>query len=359
MVEPSMKRLFRPIPLLVACVLLPQAHADILIGSFSGDINVRRPILSFADAANGDTAPLRVMGGATSGLIEPVAGVYEGDENVIYVADFRGQSISVFSASSTNGDPAPLRAIGPTYVSQARSVAVDTAHDELFIVSSCCFKVFDRNASGDVSFKRFVQWGGLSGSVTQQNFPTSIVYMPATDEVAETDTDSASPYTPKVLVFNRTDSGNAAPKRVIKGASTLLGNYAGALAYDAPSRKLFVGAYTTNPDNSHSARIVVFDDMANGNVVPLRTIAGSLTGLELAATSSIGGVAIDPERQRLIVSISDYATAANGKLLVFSLSANGNVAPLQTIAGPQASFQTSLGTPIWMLSDRIFRNGFQ
>lgn len=349
------------IPLLFFAVNgLTQAHADILIGSYSGDINVRRQILSFADDANGASAiPLRVMGGPTSGLIEPVAGVFEPEENVLYVGDFRGQSVRVFSVSDTNGDPAPLRAIGPTYIEQVRGLAVDAAHDELLLVSSCCFKAFDRNASGDVFYKRSVQWGGLSGSVTQQNFPSSIVYMPATDEIAVADTDFGPSYTPKVLVFNRTDSGNVAPKRIIKGTNTLFGNFAGRLAYDAPSRKLFVGAYTTNPDSSHSARIVVFDDMANGDVVPLRTIYGSIAGLELPATSSIGGLAIDPERQRLIVSISDYAAAANNKILVFALTANGFAMPLQTIAGPQSSLPTSLGAPIWMSRDRIFRNGFE
>ncbi|MBS0557093.1 MAG: hypothetical protein JSR27_06735 [Proteobacteria bacterium] len=356
-----MLRLSRTIlPLLLAALPFAQARADILIGSFSGDINVRRQILSFADDANGATAiPLRVMGGANSGLIEPVAGVFEPGENVLYVGDFRGQSVRAFPVSSTNGDPTPLRAIGPSYASQVRGLAVDAAHDELLVVSSCCFKAFDRNANGDVFYKRSVQWGGLSGSVTQQNYPSSIVYMPATDEIAEADTDSASPYTPKVLVFNRIDSGNVAPKRIIKGANTGLGTYAGALAYDPSSRKLFVGAYTTNPDNSHSARIMVFDDMANGDVVPLRTIYGSIAGLELPGTSMIGGLAIDPERQRLIVSISDYAAAANNKILVFALTANGYAVPLQVIAGPQSSLPTNLGAPIWMPGDRIFRNGFE
>lgn len=356
-----MQRLARTLlPLLLAVLPFAQARADILIGSYSGDVNERRPVLSFSDDANGASAiPLRVMGGPNSGLIEPVSGVFEPEENVLYVGDFRGQSVRVFSTSITNGDPAPLRAIGPSYANQVHGLAVDAAHDELFIVSSCCFKTFDRNANGDVFYKRSVQWGGLSGSVTQQNYPSSIVYMPATDEIAEADTDSASPYTPKVLVFNRTDSGNVAPKRIIKGANTGLGTYAGALAYDPSSRKLFVGAFTTNPDNSRSARIVVFDDLANGDVVPLRTIYGSIAGLELPASSSIGGLAIDPERQRLIVSISDFATAANNKILVFALAANGYAAPLQTIAGPQSSLPTNLGAPIWMPGDRIYRNGFE
>lgn len=155
-----MSRCLRTIIVLLCCAVngLTQAHADILIGSYSGDDNVRRQILSFPDDANGASAiPLRVMGGPNSGLIEPVSGVYEPEEDVFYVGDFRGQSVRVFSPSNTNGDPAPLRAIGPTYTGQVRCLAVDAAHDELLVISNCCFKAFDRNANGDVFYKRSVQ----------------------------------------------------------------------------------------------------------------------------------------------------------------------------------------------------------
>lgn len=124
-----------------------------------------------------------------------------------------------------------------------------------------------------------------------------------------------------------------APKRIIKGPNALVGTFTARLAYDVPSRRLFVSAITNNPDSSRSARIVVFDDQANGDVAPLRTIAGAATGLELPGTSFIDGLAIDPERQRLIVSIADFSVTANNKILMFALTDNGNLAPLQTIAG--------------------------
>ena len=340
-------------------LLAPQArlHAEILVGGF-GDGVTPEPLRGFSDNANGNVAPLRVLGGPTTGLKTPVGGVYEPVENVIYVADFYGTAIRVFYANA-NGDAAPIRVVGPTYVSQVRSIAVDVAHEELLITSTCCYKVFDRGANGDVFFKRYVQWGGLSGSVTQQNSPSALVYMAPTDEVAETDTDSASPYTPKLLVFNRTDSGNTAPKRMLKGTNTQFGNYASGLAYDAAAHKLYIGAYTTNPDLSRSARVLVFDDSANGDVAPLSSIAGAATGLELSATSSIGGLAIDPEHQHLIVSVSDYNAAAGNKLLVFALGASGNTAPLQTITGALTGLPKSIGAPIWVSSERIFANGFE
>ena len=333
-------------------------RAEILVGGF-GDGVTPVPLRGFSDSANGNVAPLRVLGGPTAGLKTPSGGVYEPVENVIYVADFYGTTIRVFYANA-NGDATPIRVVGPTYTGQARGVAVDVTHNELLaFTSGCCLAAFDRGANGDVFFKRYVQWGGLPGSVTEQNSPGALVYMAPTDEVAETDADSASPYTPKLLVFNRTDSGNTAPKRMLKGANTQFGDYAGGLAYDAAARKLYVGAYTTNVDLSHSARVLVFDDSANGNVAPSRTVAGAATGLELPATSYIGGLAIDPEHQHLIVSVTDYNSAAANKLLVFALGASGNTAPLQTIAGASTGLPKSIGAPIWVSSDRVFANGFE
>jgi hypothetical protein len=329
-------------------------HAEILVGGY-GDGVTPVPLRGFADNANGNVAPIRVLGGPTTGLKTPAGGIYEPVENVIYVADFYGTAIRVFYANA-NGDRAPIRTVGPTYTGQARSVAVDVESNELLaFTGGCCYAAYDRGANGDVFFKRYVYFGGL----TQQNYPSALVYMAPTDEVAETDTDSATPYTPKLLVFNRTDSGNTAPKRVLKGASTQFGNYASGLAHDAGARKLYVGAYTTNVDLTRSARILVFDDTADGDVAPVRSIAGSATGLELGSSGFISGLAIDPEHQHLIVSVSDYNAAAGNKLLVFALGASGNTVPLQTIAGALTGLPLGLGAPIWVSSERIFANGFE
>ncbi|MBS0569467.1 MAG: hypothetical protein JSS28_02575 [Proteobacteria bacterium] len=344
---------------LLAGTLPASAVADIVVGGY-GDGSNPEPLRIFADSANGNVAPLRTLGGGpTSTLHTPVGGYFEPVEGVIYVADFSGQAIRIFAANAS-GDVAPKRVLDSVYVGQARSVAVDVAHQELLTFSSgCCLAAFDQMASGNVFYKRSVQWGGLTGSVTQLNYPYALVYMPATDEVALIDHDPAAPNAPKLMVFDRTASGNAAPKRVIKGANTGLGDNVFGLAYDAPSRRLFVGAHTRNPDSSRSARVLVFDDTADGDVAPVRSIAGAATGLELSSTAGIGGLSVDPQRQRLIASIDDYSVAANGKLLVFDLAANGNIAPLQVIAGAQTGLGTNLGAPIWVPAERIFGNGFE
>ena len=334
------------------------AHADIMVGSY-GSSTGSESLRVFADTANGDAIPQRVLGGGATLLTSPVGGVFESNEGVIYVADFWGQAIRVYPAYA-DGNVAPLRVLNTPYLGQVRTLAVDMVHDELLTTGSgCCLVAFPRTASGNTAFPtRSLNWGGSAGSVTQLNYPSALIHMPATDEVVLVDSDAAPPYAPKLLVFNRTDSGNTAPKRVIKGELTGFGVWIAGLAHDRATQRLYVVAYTSNLDGTKSARILVFGDQTDGDVAPLRTIAGPATGLELTGNAAPGGLAIDPVRGRLIVSIGDYDLAAGNRLLVFDLAADGNAAPLQVIGGPQTTLAGQLGAPIWLPTDPIMRNGF-
>ncbi len=355
---PSSAR-FAPLPLLACAVLAfgpPAAvRADVLIGSY-GSGSSTESLRGFADAYNGNAAPMRNLAGTATTLHAPVGGAYEPVEDVVYVADFWGQAIRVFAVGA-NGNAAPKRVLDSPYVGQARAVAIDVTHDELLtFTSGCCLAAFNRTDSGSAFLKRSVQWGGLAGSVTELNYPQGLVYLAPTDEVALIDSDAASPYTPKVLVFDRAASGNTAPRRILRGASTLLGSYVSAIAYDVAARELYVAAYQQNADQSRSGRILVFDDTANGNAPPKRKISGFFTGLELTASGRISGLAIDPQRHMLVVAIDDYNTPANDSLLMYPLGAAGNTSPSQVIAGTQTGF-ANLGAPIWV-PDRILRSGF-
>jgi hypothetical protein len=339
---------------LFAFVALP-ARADILIGSY-GDGVSPQALRAFTDDADGDALPLRVLGGPQSTLVSATGGSFERNEGVLYVADFWGQAIRVFPAYA-DGDSAPLRVLDAPILGQARTVAVDGAHGELLTTASgCCLIGFTLDASGAAPWLHLLDWGGSSTSVTQLNYPASLAYLEASDEVALTDSDFAPSFAPKVLVFNRTDAGNTAPKRMIKGDLTGLGGWVGGIAWDARMHVLHVAANTRQPDGSVSARILAFDDHADGNVAPLRTIGGAATGLELPSGSYLLGLAIDPLRRRLVASVSADTEAANNKLLVFALDDDGDVAPLQVIAGPQTGFE-SIGAPIWVPPDAIFDDG--
>lgn len=337
--------------ILIASLTVP-AHADILVGSYDNPSGLR----AFTDNANGNAAPVRVIAGPTSGLVSAAGGAYDAVDGVVLLADFWGQAIRVFPMYA-NGNVAPVRVLDSPQLGQMRTVALDMEHDELITThSGCCLAVYNRTASGSDYALRTWAWGGGSGSQTQLNNPGGYAYAPARDEILVSESDANGA---KILVFDRIPvDGYAPPKRVIRGSLTGLGVYAAGIAVDAANDLLYVAAYATNPDSSHSGRVLVFAANAGGNVAPLRMIAGSSTQLETSSSGYPAGVTIDTDKQRLIVSVTDYSAQAGNALLIFPLNANGNVAPVQAIRGA-ATGLSNVGQPIWVPAKSIFANGFE
>lgn len=115
-------------------------------------------------------------------------------------------------------------------------------------------------------------------------------------------------------------SGDAAPVRVIRGKRTGL-TAAFAIAVDPPGN-----VYVVNSDDMAISGVLVFGPRANGNVAPIRVIAGSATKLETPS-----GVAVDP---RGAIYVSDHGGSDGaGAVRVYAKGANGNAAPLYSIAG--------------------------
>ncbi len=334
------------------------AHAEILVGRYGSEGSPER-VRAFADTANGNAAPLATLGGPASTLIGGTTIVHEPVEGVLYVADFWGRAIRVYPQFAS-GDAAPLRVLSPPLLGQVRTLAVDTVHDELLTtLSGCCPAAFPLTASGSSApYLRSLSWGGGAGSVTELNYPYAIVYLPASDEIAVIDTDGTSPYAPKLLVFNRTDSGNTAPKRMLRGAQTRFGPWLGGLAHDRARGEFVVLTTLSTAGGGSAVRILFFDDHASGDTAPLREIAGPATQLDLAANSGPRGVTLTPDG-RLVVSIGNDSSVAGNRLVVFDASASGDVAPLQVIQGGQTGLAGDLGAPSWRPGDMIFRQGFE
>jgi hypothetical protein len=98
---------------------------------------------------------------------------------------------------------------------------------------------------------------------------------------------------------------------------------------DALERHIYVGNATTNT-------ITIYDANANGNVAPVRTIGGPNTGI-----SCLRQIAADELGDVYVANFGPCPGMANagrsaplGSVLVFASNANGNVAPVRTIAGP-------------------------
>ncbi|MEO5560834.1 MAG: hypothetical protein ABIR10_14215 [Dokdonella sp.] len=346
--------------MLLAISVAQLAQADILIGGY-GNSTSPQPLARFSDDAHGDVAPVSLLGGPSTGLLTPVSGTYESSEGVIYIGDFYGKAVSVFPAYAS-GDVAPIRTLSPAILGQPRQPVVDAAHDELILVGSgCCIQTYARDASGTTGWPlRMLAWGGGSGSVTQLNNAQSTTYLSATDEVAVVDSDALPPYASKILVFNRSDNGNTAPKRVITGAATGLDSGLSGLAWDAASRRFFALVQRPLPDFNQTGHILVFDDQADGDVAPLREIAGVNTALDSTGGDEyLNGIALDWIHRRLLVSTSINSNAPRyPRLIVHDIDASGDAMPVHVVSGAQTGLTGALGTPIFVPADEIMVNGF-
>jgi DNA-binding beta-propeller fold protein YncE len=154
--------------------------------------------------------------------------------------------------------------------------------------------------------------------------------------------DLADPSLAAVRVYDlgASSPGNDSPKRTIQGALTLLDRPAG-LAVDSVHQELFVGN-----DLDSGSSINVFTLASNGNVAPIRTLQGALTGIEGPL-----GIAVDLVHNELIVV--SYKVADGGSVTFFPRTATGNVPPLRTIQGPLTGFNRPQGLTLDLARDEI------
>lgn len=355
------------LPLLATCLfsaaaLTPApAHADLMIGGFATSAGQNHPLRHFGVGAVGTDAPIGEIGGTNTQLYQPMFGVYEPNEQVIYISDFGGQAIRVYPAFAT-GDVAPIRVLNPPQLAQTRANAPIPAHGELGVIASnCCIYTYPLQASGNaVARIRGINWGGGADPTTRLNNPSSLIYIAATDEYAVKDYTPTTPQTAQIVFHARTANGAAAPTRLLTGAG--VANAVG-LAYDAASRRLFV--LRQAPADGAGLRrgiIAIFADTASGDAAPLDTIEGNMTQLDLPDGRYFSGIGFDPYTSRLMVA-NPGSSAADNRALLFDYTAGigGNVAPIRVLQGSNVSpylvgipFGVPAGPP-----DFIFRNGFQ
>jgi len=183
----------------------------------------------------------------------------------------RNDRLSVFALNAT-GNVAPIRTLidGPnSNLFQVRDMIVDTAHNELITVSiNNRISVFSRTASGDPVPTRVI-----TGVNTKISNAISIAFNPVADELFVDSYDVACANLPGILVFNRTDSGNVAPKQNLTGSSTTITSMGGIIV-DSVNNRLIAA----NQAPSANA-ILAFARTASGNTAPLVTVAGPSTGL--------------------------------------------------------------------------------
>lgn len=146
----------------------------------------------------------------------------------------------------------------------------------------------------------------------------------------------SGPLTQSILTFRGAANGEEAPLRIIQGEKTLI---KGVGASDKVSiDQVHEEIYISTPDQ----RILVFNRMDNGNVAPKRILSGPDTQLSLGrqntneAITNVGNVygggdgprlRIDPIHNLLFVPVVGRGGQGGGTILVFDRTASGNTPP--------------------------------
>ena len=308
------------------------AGANVYVANEGFHTGVPPSVTVYAPSAEGNAAPARTIAGPNTNLSSPEAVFVDTVNGELYVADFVGRAIRVFPLNA-NGNVAPTRELvdGPNSgLFQVRDMVVDTAHDELIVTSfNDSIRVYPRLASGDFPPTRVI-----SGANTLLNNPISLAFDAGADELFTESYNVGGFLVPGILVFNRTDSGNAAPKRAITGSNTQFGTFTNYVTLDIPNGELFA-------EGDDGIGIVVFNLTDNGNVAPKRNLTGASTGMA-KITAGIGGILVDDANGRVITDIQNGSA-----LLVFPRTASGDTTPLMFILGPA----TGLSTPFGLATD--------
>ena len=245
--------------------------------------------------------------------------------------------IAAFARLAT-GSELPKRKIEGASTLLARtvhSIEYDAIHDEISVPQGFAGAVltFKGDSNGEVAPLRIIQ-----GPKTQIEDPSRLAIDPANNEI----------YVPlgrRVLVFPREANGNVAPSRIIEGPDTQLG--ASALAVDSIHNLLIAVGNPGGGGPNRNTRILMFDRTATGNAKPQRVIVGPKT--KLATTG--GPFTIYAPKGRILVPIrGDVSTAAmvapDSFLGVWNETDSGDVAPRWTIGGPRGIFQMIRGAAV-------------
>src|SRR6266853_21165 len=276
---------------------------------------------------------------------------------------------------SQAADPAALRVVTDTNFNYS-GVWVDTVNNELI--------VGDDNHHGIVVYARTASGAALplrqiTGLSTQLDYPSQVVVDNTNNELWAVNNDTSD----RAVVFNRTDTGNMTPLRVVDfKAFALAEKRTWGWAVDAVNGEVFGsfqngsavyvfdravgdllrslsrpatqladphGIFVDTVNNElfeaneghqfgvapQAPSITVYARTASGNTAPIRTIQGALTGL-----SQPKNIYVDTVNHELVAG-----NWGNHSVTVYSRVANGNALPLRTITSSPGGPASGFGNP--------------
>jgi DNA-binding beta-propeller fold protein YncE len=157
-----------------------------------------------------------------------------------------------------------------------------------------------------------------------------------------------------VLVFPRTATGDVAPSRRIGGPKTQINNIYG-LATDSKRNLILVANRVESGGRESSDGILIFNRLDNGDVAPRAKISGPHTGI-----IKIRQIVVDEARGQIFATIKNNFEAYNyadkrpspwdpnktGFIGVWGINDNGDVPPRGVIKGPASGLVWPAGVAI-------------
>ena len=246
--------------------------------------------------------PKRLIAGQATKLSRTMHDIrYDDVNDEFLVTNPFAQAVLVF-AGDVNGNQPPKRVIqGPhTQLSGSDRLEVDPVHNEIFVPTGDSILTFPRDANGDVAPLRVIK-----GSNTQLRQATSVVVDPINNVlvVGLNSGESGQSSEGKVpngaiLIFNRTDEGNVAPRGVIKGPKSGITRINQMAVY--PPRKLIIAAQPGPIEQMEpvGAYVGIWSIDDNGDIPPRWKInSGPKSEMKKPR-----GVVLDPKHKELIVA---------------------------------------------------------
>lgn len=192
-------------------------------------------ILVFRGDASGAVAPIRIIQGARTQLVTPHAVSLDLTNGEILVASLTGKRVNIFPWNA-NGNAAPKRVIqGPkTELGHIVGLAVDPVKDLLAVANSDSIDIFNRSDTGDIAPRARIAgphadigdepWGMefYQGKIFvaashhfHENLYTGVTLKSGVRQVPEDPW--LNPDLGFVGVWNITDTGDIAPRAIIRG----------------------------------------------------------------------------------------------------------------------------------------------
>lgn len=279
-------------------------------------------VLVFGLDATGNTAPLRTLAGADTGLALPI-GVAVNRSGNLYVANRMGAGVTVYGPTAS-GDAAPIRTLTAMGMQSAQGVVVGKDGDVFVSTCPSC----GPSGGGDTAIFHFPANATQSdysiiGDNTGFTDPGSIAMDPAQDLVV------GNAFGGLVSTFAPGATGDVAPLRSFTPTPTT-----NLQALALADGTLFL--------STPGVPLSLFSPTSTGSATPAATFSGAAS----LTVQYPGGVAVDTSATPPVVYLVDYGGAA-----IYMIQTTGS-APLfgagavTSLTGPATSLQSPLDVVI-------------